>query len=401
MGGGAAVFRVARASPLERRDAQPLLSGPGFLNPILIDALDLAACRERSLRRRSRRLATRSSRLPARRRIFAGWATKREASPRVTPPSRGPRRPTRDSIFVDYERYVAAGGEALRRFAIFEAIAARGGEDWRLAAAAARGERERALRAPRPRNPRRSASPCSASGSRPPARRRRRTAKPVGSRSASIVTRRRRGPDGAENWARGRKGWRATHRRRAPDRSRPRPDVESAAPDDRFGRATVARLLRADRGKYAFRRHAAHRPPMGLTRLFVISVGRQNGRGRLSRLSGRRPCSAWSRWRASAHNAPSSAGPRPVPQGFSEKLRRSDISACAFWFRAAAAVHAAKDYPPCRRLRTTRLPTLAGWVAADVAERLGLAMIDSRSDRRSSSASTKNARSPTRSPRTA
>jgi len=142
------------------------------------------------------------------RRIFAAWATKREAlAARYAAFARARAARPDDSIFVDHDRFVAAGGEALRRFAIFEAIAARrDGEDWRPLARAAARRRSRRGRGGRRRrrNPRRSLSPCSTSGS--PDRQLAAAAERAKAGGLEIGFYRDlavgAAPDGAENWAR-------------------------------------------------------------------------------------------------------------------------------------------------------------------------------------------------------
>ena len=170
-------------------------------------------------------------------------------SRRATPPSRAraPPGPT-IPIFADYDRFVAAGGEALRRFAIFEAIAARrGGEDWRRWPAPLRdGERDalaarggRGIRGGRLR-------PVQPVARRPPARRRGRAGESRRARDRLLSrSRGRRGARRRRELGASRRVGAQRHRRRA---ARPvldpGPDLEpAAARPARLGARRLARLL--------------------------------------------------------------------------------------------------------------------------------------------------------------
>ena len=299
---GAAFFGVSplhHLFPRDRERASPYHpSDRRFLDPILIDALDPCGLPDDDISAAA--LAALGDQIEAASsapgvEYSPAWAIKREAlAARYAAFARARAARPDDPIFADYDRFVAAGGEALRRFAIFEAIAARrGGEDWRRWPAPLRdGERD-ALAAAATEE---SEAVAFALFSQWLADR----------QLAAAAERAKAGgleigfyrdlavgaaPDGAENWARAEELARNVTVGAPPDPfstqgqiwNLPPPDPLASARDGWRGFSAL------DRREHALRRHAAHRPRDGPDAAVRHSVGRQTGRGRLSRLSGRRP----------------------------------------------------------------------------------------------------------------
>ena len=123
--------------PRDRERASPYYpSDRRFLDPILIDVFDAGLPRDAAARSGARR---RSRPRPRRRRRRASSTIRRSGgssaprSKRCTPPSPAlAAAQPGDTLVADYRAFVAHGGEALRRFAAFQAIAAgEEGENWR------------------------------------------------------------------------------------------------------------------------------------------------------------------------------------------------------------------------------------------------------------------------------
>ena len=270
----------------------------------------------------------------------------------------------------------------MRRFAIFEAIAARrGGEDWRRWPAPLRdGERD-ALAAAAAEE---SEAVAFAMFSQWLADR----------QLAAAAERAKAGgleigfyrdlavgaaPDGAENWARAEELARNVTVGAPPDPFSPQGQVWNLPPPDplasaRDGWRGFSALIAANMRSAGMLRidHA-----MGLTRLFVIPSGAKPAEGAylaypVDDLLG---LVALESQRAQCAVVGEDLG--TVPQGFSEKLRRSDILGMrVLWFeRRGAEFTPPNDYPALSIacVTTHDLPTLVGWWSgADVAERLGL-----------------------------
>ena len=230
---GAAFFGVSplhHLFPHDRERASPYHpSDRRFLDPILIDALDPCGLPEddvcaAALAALGDQIEAASS-APGSNIRRPGRSSARR-SPRATPPSRGrappgptiPSSPTTTATSPPAARR-CAGSRSSKRSR--RGAAARIGAAGLRRCATANATRSRA---PRPRNPRRSASPCSASGSPtasspPPPNGR----KPAGSRSASIATSRSERRRTAPKTGREPGSWRATSpSARRPTRSRPR-----------------------------------------------------------------------------------------------------------------------------------------------------------------------------------
>jgi glycogen operon protein len=197
-------------------------------------------------------------------------------------------------------------------------------------------------------------------------------------------------PDGAENWARAEELARNVTVGAPPDPFSPLGQVWNLPPPDplasaRDGWRGFSALIAANMRSAGMLRidHA-----MGLTRLFVIPLGAKPAEGAylaypVDDLLG---LVALESQRAQCAVVGEDLG--TVPQGFSEKLRRSDILGMrVLWFeRRGAEFTPPNDYPALTIacVTTHDLPTLVGWWSgADVAERLGLGMIDlEEADRR-------------------
>jgi glycogen operon protein len=398
---GAAFFGVSplhHLFPHDRERASPYHpSDRRFLDPILIDALDPCGLPDDDVSVAA--LAALHDQIEAA--SFApgveyspAWAIKREAlAARYAAFARARAARPDDSIFADYDRFVAAGGEALRCFATFEAIAARrGGEDWRRWPAPLRdGERDALARA--------ASEESEAVGLAL-------FSQWLADRQLAAAAERAKAggleigfyrdlavgaaPDGAENWARAGELARNVTVGAPPDPfsihgqswNLPPPDPIASA---RNGWRGFSALIAANMRSAGMLRidHA-----MGLTRLFVIPSGAKPAEGAylaypVDDLLG---LVALESQRAQCAVVGEDLG--TVPQGFSEKLRRSDILGMrVLWFEQRGAQFTPpKDYPSLSVacVTTHDLPTLAGWWSgADVAERLGLAMIDlEEADRR-------------------
>jgi glycogen operon protein len=290
-----------------------------------------------------------------------------------------------DPVFAEYGRFLAEGGEALRRFAIFEAISLeRYGENWRRWPADLRDADPNALAA--------AASAqayevdfalfCQWLADRQLAAAAAR-AKAAGLeigfyRDLAVGA----APDGAENWSRAGELATGASVGAPPDPFSlqgqiwhlPPPDPIAGAREGWRGLAALyganmrhAGMLRID--------HA-----MGLTRLFVIPDGAKPADGaylaypagdligQITLESQRRRCMIVGEDLGT------------VPEGFREKLKRADILGMrVLWFeRAGLDFLPPPDYPPLSVASATThdLATLAGWwQGADLAERLMLGLL--------------------------
>ncbi|HLW91207.1 MAG TPA: glycogen debranching protein GlgX [Roseiarcus sp.] len=371
-----------RASPYHPSDRR-------FLDPLHIDALDGASLPsdadfvERALER-GREIAElsaaatidyprvwrlKSALLEAR---FSAFKKARSAQPDA-------------SLFTDYDRFVADGGESLHRFACFQVISEeRKGQDWRqwprdLRDAATPALEETAARLKdrvdyslflqwlADRQLARAAARARSGGLR------------LGLyRDLAIGA----APDGAEAWARSRELADGVSVGAPPDPfSRegqiwhlPAPDPLALARDGWRGFAELyaanmrhAGMMRID--------HA-----MGLTRLFVIPQGAKPAQGAyvaypLRDLIG---LIALESQRRSCVIVGEDLG--TVPDGFREALAEADILGTrVLWFeREGRNFHVAKTYPALAVscASTHDLPTLAGWwQGADIAERKSLGFL--------------------------
>jgi glycogen debranching enzyme GlgX/4-alpha-glucanotransferase len=291
----------------------------------------------------------------------------------------------RDTLFADYDRFVAEGGEALRRFAIFEATShERRGEDWRRWPDALRRGDAQALKAKAEergdevafslfcqfladRQLQRAAAKAKAGGL------------DMGFyRDLAVGS----APDGAESWARADELAVGASVGAPPDPFSadgqiwhlPPPDPIAGAREGWRGLADLyganmrhAGLLRID--------HA-----MGLTRLFYIPDGAKPAEGaylaypaddligQIALESQRHQCMIIGEDLGT------------VPEGFRDKLQRADILGMrVLWFeRRGLEFLPPADYPVLSIACATThdLPTLAGWwQGADIAERLELGRI--------------------------
>ena len=154
-GAGAAYFGVSPMHmlfPCDRERASPYHpSDRRFLDPILIDVLDAALPREEAIDATLGALAPAIAAAAATKLVDyqAVWTIKRaalEACHAAFARVRAAR--PRDAIVEDYDAFVRAGGDALRRFAAFEAIAAGpSGANWRSWPSALRDGESKAIEA--------------------------------------------------------------------------------------------------------------------------------------------------------------------------------------------------------------------------------------------------------------
>jgi glycogen operon protein len=298
---------------------------------------------------------------------------------------RGRAARPRDPLFAEFNRFVAEGGEALARFALFEAISSeRQGEDWRRWPDPLRNGDARALKAKAEerasevdlalfcqfladRQLQRAAARARAGGLE------------IGFyRDLAVGA----APDGAESWSRAGELAVGASVGAPPDPFSadgqiwhlPPPDPIAGAREGWRGLAELyganmrhAGLLRID--------HA-----MGLTRLFVIPDGAKPAEGaylayptgdligEIAVESQRRQCMIIGEDLGT------------VPEGFRDRLTRADILGMrVLWFeRRGLDFLPPADYPALSIASATThdLPTLAGWwQGADIAERLQLGLI--------------------------
>ena len=390
---GAAYFGLSPMHmlfPNERGRASPYHpSDRRFLDPILIDALaedDLPVDEEWSAA-----AATLGERLSVVARLGAidyeaVWGVKRIALQyRFAAFLRARAARSDDPLFAEFDAFVAAGGENLFRFSVFEAIhRERSGEYWRLWPAELRDADAQALAAKAEQRDYdvRFAQFCQWVGDRQlaaAAGRARNAGLDIGLyRDLAVGS----APDGAESWSRAAElGIGATVG--AP------PDPFSATgqnwhlppPDPVAGARTGwkwfrdlldvnmrhAGMLRID--------HA-----MGLTRLFVIPDGAKPSEGAyvgypVDELIG---LIALESQRNHCMVIGEDLG--TVPDGFRDKLTKADVSGMRvlYFERNGVGFSEPRDYPvhSVACVTTHDLPTLAGWwQAADIAERMSLGQL--------------------------
>ncbi|HYA72221.1 MAG TPA: glycogen debranching protein GlgX [Roseiarcus sp.] len=288
-------------------------------------------------------------------------------------------------LFADHAHFIAEGGEALRRFAIFQAIAQeRGGEEWRLWPQALREAEAAALQGKAGEHAETIAFVLFAqwladrqlAGA---AARAKAAGLEIGLyRDLAVGA----APDGAESWARADELARGVSVGAPPDPFSAQGQVWNVQPPDpiasaRDGWRGFGALLSANMRHAGMLRidHA-----MGLTRLFVVPDGASPAEGAylaypLADLVGH---VALESQRRACMVVGEDLG--TVPDGFRETLTRADILGMrVLWFeRRGADFLKPADYPALSIacVATHDLPTLAGWwLGADIAERLGLGLV--------------------------
>jgi glycogen operon protein len=390
---GAAYFGVSPMHALfssDRRRASPYHpSDRRFLDPFLIDVLDgedlpSDAEFEAALAQAGGPFASLAA-LPAVD-YEAVWTLKRTAlRARFRAFERARAARPGDRIFAEHARFLAEGGEALRRFAIFEAISLeRYGEYWRRWPAGLRDADPTALAA--------AASAqayevdfalfCQWLADRQLA------AAAARAQAAGLEIGLYRdlavgaAPDGAESWSRADELATGASVGAPPDPFSAQGQIWHLPPPDpiagaREGWRGLAALYGANMRHAGMLRidHA-----MGLTRLFVIPDGAKPAEGaylaypagdligQIALESQRRRCMIVGEDLGT------------VPEGFREKLKRTDILGMrVLWFeRAGLDFLPPPDYPPLSVASATThdLATLAGWwQGADLAERLMLGLL--------------------------
>jgi glycogen operon protein len=376
--------------PRDRDRASPYFpSDRRFLDPIFIDALDGAG-----LPRDEAVDATLTSLAPA---FAAAAATKTVEYEAVWGPKRGAleawnaafararaAKPS-DPLIADYHAFARSGGEALRRFAAFQATAdGEAGENWRLWPKELREGEPKAIDKAIERNRQgfEFALFCQWLADRQlgrSAERARKGGLEIGFyRDLAVGA----APDGAESWA------------HAGALAR---DVTIGAPPDPFsvrgqnwnlpalnplagareGWASLSAVYRANMRHAGMLRidHA-----MGLQRLFLIPVGAKPAEGAylsypLDDLVGH---IALESQRARCMVIGEDLG--TVPEGFRDRMTRANIQGMrVLWFeRDGPRVRPPESYPPLSVacVATHDLATLAGWWGgADIAERLSLGLL--------------------------
>ncbi|MBV8473087.1 MAG: 4-alpha-glucanotransferase, partial [Hyphomicrobiales bacterium] len=316
----------------------------------------------------------------------AVWAIKRQAlAARFAAFERARVSKPGEALFAEYAGFVAQGGDALRRFAIFQATAQeRSGEDWRRWPQALRiGERD-ALE-------RKAAEHVSevdlalfmqwladrqlaaAAG------RAKQAGLDIGLyRDLAVGA----APDGAESWARAGELAQRVSVGAPPDPFSAQGQIWNVQPPDphasaRDGWRGFGRLIAANMRHAGMLRidHA-----MGLTRLFVVPDGASPAQGAylaypVDDLLGH---VALESQRHACMVVGEDLG--TVPEGFRDRMTRADILGMrVLWFeRRGADFLNPAQYPPLSvaYVATHDLPTLAGWWSgADIAERLSLGLV--------------------------
>ncbi|MGO4872838.1 MAG: glycogen debranching protein GlgX [Roseiarcus sp.] len=372
----------ARCSPYHPSDRR-------FLDPIHIDVLD--DCDLPRDAQCDAALAVRADAIGAAARLAAVdydavWAVKRAAlAARFIAFERARANHPDDPLFADHARFVSEGGEALRRFAIFQAIAReRRGEDWRLWPQALRDAEPDALAAKAAKHSEIVAfvqfaqwlADRQLAGA---AARAKAAGLEIGLyRDLAVGA----APDGAESWARSGELALQVSVGAPPDPFSAQGQVWNVQPPDpiasaRDGWRGFSALLNANMRHAGMLRidHA-----MGLTRLFVVPDGAKPAEGaylsyplddlvgHLALESQRRACMVVGEDLGT------------VPDGFRETLTRADVLGMrVLWFeRRGVDFLKPADYPALSIacVATHDLPTLAGWwLGADIAERLGLGLV--------------------------
>ncbi len=388
---GAAYFGVSPMHmlfPHDRERASPYYpSDRRFLDPMLIDVLDAGLPRDEALETALGALASPIAAAAATRLVDypATWAVKRAALGALHAAFARARaaRPA-DPIFAEHRAFVEAGGEALKRFAAFQAISAgEAGADWRSWPNPLRDGDAKAIEdaIARDRDAFDFALFCQWLADRQLARaaaRARGGGLEIGFyRDLAIGA----APDGAEAWSHAGALAQGATVGAPPDPfstggqnwSLPAPNPLAGA---REGWASLSALYAANMRHAGMLRidHA-----MGLQRLFLIPEGGRPADGAylaypLDDLIGH---IALESRRAECIVVGEDLG--TVAEGFRPRLTRANILGMrVLWFeRKGAEVLPPAGYPPLSVacVATHDLATLAGWwVGADIAERLSLGL---------------------------
>ena len=373
----------ARCSPYHPSDRR-------FLDPIHIDVLDDSGLPrdgefEAALAAQADAIGAAASRAAVD--YDAVWTIKRAAlAARFAAFERARANRPDDPLFADHARFVAEGGEALRRFAIFQAIAQeRGGEEWRRWPQALRDAEAEALEGKAGEHSEEIAFALFAqwladrqlAGA---AARAKAAGLEIGLyRDLAVGA----APDGAESWARADELALGVSVGAPPDPFSAQGQIWNVQPPDpiasaRDGWRGFGALLSANMRHAGMLRidHA-----MGLTRLFVVPDGAKPAEGAylaypLDDLVG--------------HVALGEPAPRLHGGGRGSRHRARGLSRDAdraptfsgmrvLWFeRRGADFLSPADYPALSVacVATHDLPTLAGWwLGADIAERLALGLV--------------------------
>jgi glycogen debranching enzyme GlgX/4-alpha-glucanotransferase len=389
---GAAYFGVSPMHmlfPHDREQASPYHpSDRRFIDPILIDVLDLDGPRDEALEAALSAMSPALAAASATRLVDypAVWAIKRAAlAAHHAAFTRAKAAPPFQPHVADYQSFVSAGGEALRRFAAFQAIAAgEPGANWRSWPQALRDGEVKALEDAVARNAEafefalfcqwladrqlaRAASQARAGGLE------------VGFyRDLAIGA----APDGAEAWAQAAALTRGVSIGAPPDPfSTQGQNWDLPAPNPlaeaRQGWTGLSALYAANMRHAGMLRidHA-----MGLQRLFLIPDGAKPADGAylsypFDDLIGHITLESQ---RAKCMVVGEDLG--TVPEGFRARLTRANILGMrVLWFeRKGPAVLPPATYPPVSVacVTTHDLATLAGWWrGADIAERLSLGLL--------------------------
>ena len=392
-GKGAAYFGVSpmhmlfpgdrgRASPYHPSDRR-------FLDPILIDALaddGLPVDEEWSAAAASlgERLGA-VAKLPAID-YEAVWSVKRIALQyRFAAFLRARAARPGDALFAEFDAFVAAGGENLFRFAVFEAIQReRDGQYWRLWPSSLRDAEPAALAAKADERDYdvRFAEFCQWLADRQlgaAAARARAAGLDIGLyRDLAIGS----APDGAESWSRAAELGIGATVGAPPDPFSSSGQNWCLPPPDPIAGALSGwkgqRDLLAANMRHAGMLRIDH--AMGLTRLFVIPEGAKPADGAyvaypVDELIGQ---TALESQRHQCMVIGEDLG--TVPDGFRDKLTKADISGMrvVYFERKGAGFLDPRDYPvhSVACVSTHDLPTLAGWwQAADIAERMSLGQL--------------------------
>ncbi len=316
----------------------------------------------------------------------AVWAIKRQAlEARFAAFERARANKPGEALFADHARFVAQGGDALRRFAIFQAIAEeRAGEDWRRWPQELRAGERDALERNAAEHPREVAlalymqwlADRQLAGA---ATRAKEAGLDIGLyRDLAVGA----APDGAESWARAGELAQRVSVGAPPDPFSAQGQIWNVQPPDPhasakdgwrgFGELIAANMRHAGMLRID---HA-----MGLTRLFVVPDGAPPAEGaylaypvddllgHLALESQRHGCMVVGEDLGT------------VPEGFRDRMTRADILGMrVLWFeRRGADFLPPALYPPLSVacVATHDLPTLAGWWSgADIAERLSLGLV--------------------------
>jgi len=392
-GAGAAYFGVSPLHmlfPHDRDRASPYYpSDRRFLDPIFIDALDGAGLpRDEAFDAALAAMAPAFAAASATRHVEfdAVWRAKRAALEAWSAAfARAHAARPGDPLIADYRRFVTSGGEALRRFAAFQAIAeGEAGADWRLWPQDLRDGEAKAIEdaIEQRRQAFEFALFCQWLADRQLGRaskRAREAGLEIGFyRDLAVGA----APDGAESWAHDSQLARGVTIGAPPDPFSVRGQNWSLPALNpligaRDGWASLNAIYRANMRHAGMLRidHA-----MGLARLFLIPEGAAPAEGAylsypLDDLIGH---IALESRRAQCMVVGEDLG--TVPEGFRDRLTRANIQGMrVLWFeRDGAKVRPPADYPSVSVacVATHDLATLAGWwQGADIAERLSLGLL--------------------------